>query len=130
MLVLLTKSHVSLAIRGYFSTYMWKTTNLKWSIYGGGRFRELEYHYNGIVWEIVLDRNKAIGIEEWSIYGGGRLERFLLYTWKFANILIAVTLDVGLDTVLHDDAPCASNKICHQYLKREIRIGWGDSSVD
>ena len=41
-----------------------------------GRFRELEYHYNGIVRVIVWDSNKAIDIGEWSIPGGGRLERF------------------------------------------------------
>ena len=28
-------------------------TDFKWSIWGGGRFRELEYHYNGIVWALV-----------------------------------------------------------------------------
>ena len=44
-----------------------------------GPFRQLEYHYNGIMWVIVLDRNKAIDTGEWSICGGGQLERFLLY---------------------------------------------------
>ena len=47
-----------------------------------GPFREViglgsfEYHYNGIVWVIVWDPNKASAIGEWSICGGGQLERF------------------------------------------------------
>ena len=28
-------------------------TDFKWSIYGGGRFRELECCYNGIIWAFV-----------------------------------------------------------------------------
>ena len=35
----------------------------KWSTYGGGRFRELEYCYNDIAWEIVWDSNKAIDMK-------------------------------------------------------------------
>ena len=42
-----------------------------------GRFRELEYHCNGIIWMIVRDTNKAIDTGEWSICGDGRfLDRF------------------------------------------------------
>ena len=32
---------------------------------GGGRFRDLEYCYNGIVWVIAWDPNKSINIREW-----------------------------------------------------------------
>ena len=42
----------------------------------GGRFTELGYGYNGIVWVILWDPNKTIDIGEWSICGAGRLERF------------------------------------------------------
>ena len=41
----------------------------------GGRFREFEYCYNGIVWTIVLDPYKGIDIGEWLMCGGGWLER-------------------------------------------------------
>ncbi len=44
-----------------------------------GPFQELGYCYNGIVWAIACDPNKAIDVGEWSIFGGDRLERFLLY---------------------------------------------------
>ena len=37
---------------------------------------ELEYFYNGILWAIVRDANKAIDIGDWSICEDGRLERF------------------------------------------------------
>ena len=37
-------------------------TDFKSPIYGGGRFKVLEYYYNGIVWVIVWDPNKAIDI--------------------------------------------------------------------
>ena len=47
-------------------------TDVKWSIYRGGWFKELKYRYSGI----VLDPNKAIGIGQWSVCGGGWLERF------------------------------------------------------
>ena len=48
---------------------------LNWSIQGGGRFRQLEYCYNGIIWSIVWGPNKAIDIGAWSICGGDQLER-------------------------------------------------------
>ena len=51
-------------------------TDFKRPIYGGDRFRELEYHYDVIVWVMVQDPNNAIDIGEWSICGSGRLERF------------------------------------------------------
>ena len=41
-----------------------------------GPFRELEYHYNCIVWAIVWDRNIEIDIGKWTICEGGQLERF------------------------------------------------------
>ena len=50
-------------------------TAFKWSIYGSGRFMELDYCYNGIVWVIIWDPNQATDIGEWAICGGGRLER-------------------------------------------------------
>ena len=37
-------------------------TDFKWRIYGSGRFRELEYHYNSIEWVIIWGPNKAIDI--------------------------------------------------------------------
>ena len=39
-------------------------------------FTEFEYLYNGIVWAIVWDPNKAIDIRELSICRGGWLDRF------------------------------------------------------
>ena len=39
-------------------------TDFKWSIYGGGRIMEFEYHYIGIVWQIIWDLSKAIGMGE------------------------------------------------------------------
>ena len=51
-------------------------TNFKRSTYGGGWFKEIEYRYNGIVWAIIWDQNKAIDIWEWSVTRGGRLGRF------------------------------------------------------
>ena len=51
-------------------------TDFKWSIIGGVRFTELEYHYSGIIWAIVWDPNKANDKGEWSVCGGGQLERF------------------------------------------------------
>ena len=51
-------------------------TDFKWTIYGGGWFKELEYRYNDIVRTIVCNPNKAIKIQERSFCGGGRLERF------------------------------------------------------
>ena len=45
---------------------------------GDGRFKELDYHYNGIVWVIIRVRNKAID-ENGSVQSVevvGWLERF------------------------------------------------------
>ena len=47
-------------------------------ILNNGRFRELEYHYNGFVWVISWDPNEVIDIGEWLICGGGRLERYYI----------------------------------------------------
>ena len=40
-------------------------TGFKSSIWGGDLIKELEYHYNGIIWAIVWDPNEAIDIGEW-----------------------------------------------------------------
>ena len=45
-----------------------------------GPFKELEYRYTCIVWEIIWDSNKAIDIEAWSICGGGRLDKCYIIT--------------------------------------------------
>ena len=73
----------------FYSIYMYSKnlskstdhgTDFKWTIYAGGWFKQLgsnlEYLYNGIVWAILWDPNKAINIGEWSTCGGGHLERF------------------------------------------------------
>ena len=39
---------------------------LNGTIYGHSWLRELEYHYNGIVWAIFWDPNEASNIGEWS----------------------------------------------------------------
>ena len=62
-------------------------TDIRWPIYGGDRFRELENHYN----DIVLDPNKAIDVGKWSICGGGRLDRLhcvykYIYIYSYINI--------------------------------------------
>ena len=51
-------------------------SDFKCAIQGGGQYRELDYHYNGIEQPIVWDPNKAIDIGQWTIGGGGWLERF------------------------------------------------------
>ena len=50
--------------------------DFKGSIYVSCLFKELQYRYNGFVWAIVWDPNKAIDIGEWLICGGGQLERY------------------------------------------------------
>ena len=68
---------------------------------GGGRFRELEYHYNGIVWVIVWDPNKAIGIGEFSICGGGQLERCESFAIQLLLVCCRFTVSarVGVSSV-------------------------------
>ena len=55
---------------------------------------ELEYCYNGIVWTVIWDPNKAINIEKWLVCGDGRLVRFY-YTyvneWVQMSLLINPT---------------------------------------
>ena len=43
---------------------------------GCGRLKDLKYCYNGTVWTIIWDTNKAIDIGKWSISGYDRLKRF------------------------------------------------------
>ena len=50
-------------------------TDLKWSILGGSRLWELEYHCSGIVRAIVWDPNKIIDKGKWLICRDGWLER-------------------------------------------------------
>ena len=69
-------------------------TLFKWPIYGGGRFKELEYCYNSIVWAITRDPIKAINIGERSICGGSSLERF--YCIYISNL----TVHAGLVAVV------------------------------
>ena len=62
------------------SITVYSETSLNWPTVGpsidwGGRFRELEYHYNVTVW----DPSEAIDIEEWSICRGGSVKEVLLY---------------------------------------------------
>ena len=47
----------------------------------------LEYRYNGVVWTVVWDPNKAVDMGEWSIGGGGQLERI---SWKTSLAIIYV----------------------------------------
>ena len=57
----------------------YRKTSLNRSTIGltlNGPFRELEYHYNSIVWAIIWDPNIVTDNRGWSICGGGQLERF------------------------------------------------------
>ena len=62
--------------------------NIKWSMYGGGRFRELEYRYKDIVWTIGLDPNKAIDIGEWSVVN--------LWRWSVRGFTVCICSKISL----------------------------------
>ena len=46
----------------------------------GGRYRELKYHYNRIIWAVIWDLYKVWDTGEWSTCGGERFERFYYIT--------------------------------------------------
>ena len=70
-------------------------TGVKWSIKGGGWFRELIYPYV-ILLANIWDPTKVIDIAESSICGGGRLERvycisiFAVYIYIYIYVCVYI----------------------------------------
>ena len=63
----------------------------------GGRFRELEYHTNGIGWAMVWDPHKVIYIGAWSwsvrkpllyIYGEMNYTYIYIYIFTYIHVFI------------------------------------------
>ena len=72
-------------------------TGFKWSIYGAGRIKELEYLYGrSFGTKTEIDRG------EWSTCGGGLIETlYCIYLEIYMDVYIDISIDIFIDISIY-----------------------------